>query len=79
MENIRLNDYIGKLIESNGIEKIPMFNATFNDKPYILQSIISPDRKKSLLCYVRNNDNTDKYGYCAIYNVNENKFFWLGH
>ena len=61
-------------LEDNGIVKIPMFNATYNDKPYILQSIISPDKKKSLLCYVRNKDSNDHFVYCVIYNVDENKF-----
>ena len=54
------------------IEKIEMFNDTFEDKAFCLQSQISPDKKNSLVCFVQ--DSIEKYGYCAVYNIDKNRF-----
>ena len=57
-------------IENNKIEKI--LNASYDDKSFCIQSEISSDRKKAILCYIQ--DNEYRNGYCAIYDINENKF-----
>ena len=60
---------------NNKIERIPMLNATYNDQPFCMRSLVSPNRKKSLLCYIRNSgDYNERTGYCSIYDIDENKF-----
>ena len=59
-------------LENNRIEKIPNFNASYYDKSFLIQSVITPDKKKSLVCYI-NDDNT-RNGYCSVYNIDENRF-----
>ena len=62
-------------LENNQILKIPMINATYNDQSFSLRSMVSQDKKKSLLCYIRNNgDYNDRTGYCSIFSIDENKF-----
>ena len=64
-------------ILNNNIEKIPMFNDTYYDKSFIIQSTISPDKKKSLVCYARNKDQEqeeNRDGICSVYDIDKNKF-----
>ena len=61
-------------LENNIIEKVPNFNASYYDKSFLIQSVVSPDKKKSLVCYIRNRDWIDRTGFCAVYNIDENKF-----
>jgi hypothetical protein len=61
-------------LDNNIIEKIPMFNASYTDKSYSIYSVVSQDKKNSLVCYVKNRNYDDKTGYCAVYNIDENKF-----
>ena len=60
-------------ILNNNIEKIPMFNDTYSDKSFIIQSTISPDKKKSLVCYARDQDQNCN-GICSVYDIDKNKF-----
>ena len=62
-------------LENNHISKIPMANATYIDQPFCMRSVVSQDKKKSLLCYIRNSgDYNERTGYCSIYIIDENKF-----
>ena len=58
-------------LKNKNIEKIENLNSSFSDMAFCLQSDITLDRKNSLLCYV---NNMDLYGYCAVYNIDQNKF-----
>ena len=49
-----------------------MLNSTYNDQAFIIKSLVSPNKKKCLICYIRNYD--IHTGYCSIYNIDENKF-----
>ena len=65
-------------LENNEISKIPMVNATYNDISFCMRSIVSQDKKRCLLCYIRNNGNyNERTGYCSIYNIDENRFVKL--
>ena len=61
-------------IENNKIEQIEKLNTSFEEAPFCLLSEISPDRKKSILCYIQNKVYNIRNGYCAIYDIDENKF-----
>ena len=62
-------------LNNNKIENL-FLNSSYNDSAFVIQSTISSNKKKSLVCYVRNNqnDSNDHFGYCAIYDIDKNKF-----
>ena len=59
-------------IENNKIENI--LNSSYDDNSFSIQSEISSNREKAILCYIKNKDYNERNGYCAIYDINENKF-----
>ena len=62
-------------LQNSHISKIPMVNATYNDQSFCMRSAVSPNKKKSLLCYIRNSGNyNERTGYCSIYSIDEDKF-----
>ena len=61
-------------INNNTIEKINL-NASYNDRSFIILSEISKDRKKSLLCYIRDVESaSERCGCCEIYDIESNSF-----
>ena len=60
-------------LKDNQLEIIPNLNKSYSDSSFCLQSAVSSDRKKTLLCYIRNKDN-ERRGYCSVYNIDDNKF-----
>ena len=55
--------------------KIFDLNTTYYDKAFIMLSQISKDKKKCLICYIKDIDITyQRYGYCIIYNIQSNNF-----
>ena len=63
-------------IINNRIEKIQGLNTSYEDVSFCIQSAISEDKKKSLVCYIQNDDDEGRQrnGFCNIYNIDENKF-----
>ena len=63
-------------INNNRIEKIQGLNTSYEDIAFCIQSVISKDKKESLVCYIQNDDegSRQRNGFCSIYNVDENKF-----
>ena len=62
-------------LENNQISKVPLVNATYNDQSFCMRSIVSQDKKRCLLCYVRNSgDYNERSGYCSIFDIDENRF-----
>ena len=41
---------------------------------YFINSRHFYDKKKSLICYVQNDNSATRKGYCAVYDIEENKF-----
>ena len=63
-------------INNNRIEKIQGLNTSYEDISFCIQSAISQNKNKSLVCYIKNDDDfgRQRNGYCSIYNIDENKF-----
>ena len=63
-------------INNNKIEKIQGLNTSYEDISFCIQSVSSEDKKKSLVCYIQNDDDGERQrnGYCSIYNIDENEF-----
>ena len=58
-------------LENNQIEKISELEASYIDKVFCIQSAVSPDRKKTILCYI----NVSKFaGHCSVYDIDKNIF-----
>ena len=61
-------------IIDNKIEYLYL-NTSYYDKTFVIQSVMSEDRKKSLLCYIRNEESSNfRYGFCDIYDIESNRF-----
>ena len=48
--------------------------SSYKDSVFCIQSLASTDKKKSLVCYVQNDSSSTRKGYCAVYDIEENKF-----
>ena len=67
--------YLSFDLENKKIEKLNITSDYFSDKPFCVQSVVDPEKKNSLVCYVQDNgDSTKNNGYCAVYNIDQNKF-----
>ena len=58
---------------NNNIERISGLNASYPDFGFCVQSDVASDRKNSLVCYIRST-NSERTGYCAVYNIDDNTF-----
>ena len=38
-------------LDNNTIEKLPNFNASYDDRSFLIQSVVSPNKKKSCMLY----------------------------
>ena len=67
--------YLSFDIQDEKIEELSITSDYFSDKPFCIQSVVDPEKKNSLVCYVQDNgDSTKNNGYCALYNIDQNKF-----
>ena len=42
---------------------------------FIELNAVSEDKKKSLICYIRNDEiSSSRYGYCNVYDIESNSF-----
>ena len=64
-------------LNNSKIESLDLY-ASYSDKTFVVQSVVSEDRKKSLICYIRNDETASaRYGYCNVYDIESNSFLNL--
>ena len=46
----------------------------YEDSAFCIQSVVSINKKNCLVCYVQNDNDCKRNGYCSVYNIDDNQF-----